>query len=98
MDKQELLKKISQLKQAAQKMDEPDKTFKLDDISKLKISIDSMAVSDIAQKMQSIELPKIQEMDDSIQLAVQAVSSHSQRVNAFNNAYGIIKSALRLAI
>ncbi|MGR5159945.1 hypothetical protein [Vibrio owensii] len=98
MDKQALLKKISQLEQAAQQMDEPDKTFKLDDISQLKISIDRMAVSDIAEKMQSIELTSIKEIDSSIQLAKKATSSHIQRVSAFNIAYGIIKGAIGLAL
>lgn len=98
MNKQELLNNISQLEQAAEEMDEPDKTFKLTDVSKLKISIEGMAISDIAQKMGSIDLPKIQEMDDNIQLAKQAISSHAQRVDAFNKAYEIIKGAIGLAI
>ena len=98
MDKQELLNKISQLEQAAEEMDEPDKTFKLTDVSTLKISIEAMAISDIAQKMQSIDLPKINEMEDSIQLATQAISSNAQRVHAFNKAYGIIKGVIGLAI
>ena len=98
MDKQDLLNKISQLEQAADQMDEPDKTFKLTDVSKLKISIEGMAISDIAQKMQSIDLPKIQEMEDSIRLATQAISSNAQRVDAFNKVYGIIKDAIGLVI
>ncbi|MBO9492419.1 hypothetical protein J7384_18805 [Endozoicomonas sp. G2_1] len=98
MNKQELLDKISQLEQAAEQLDEPDKTFKLTDASKLKIAIEGMAISDIAQKMQSIELPKIQEMESSIHLATQAINSNAQRVDAFNKAYGIIKGALSLAI
>lgn len=98
MDKQALLNKIAQLEQAAQQMDEPDKTFKLDDISQLKIFIESMSISDITQKMQSIELPKIQEMDSSIQLAIKATATHLQRINAFNKAYGIIKGAINLVL
>lgn len=98
MDKQDLLKKVSMLKQAAEDMDEPDKTFKLDDVSQMKIAIESMSISDIAQKMQQIDTPKIQEIDDSIQLALQATASHSQRVHAFNKAYGVIKGAIKLAI
>lgn len=98
MDKQALLNKISQLEQAAQQMDEPDKTFTLDDISQIKISIASMSISDIAQKMQSLDLHSIQEMDSSIQLAIQATSTHSQRMRAFNNAYGIIKVVIGLVL
>lgn len=98
MNKQELLDKISQLEQAAKQMNEPDKTFKLTDISTLRIAIEGMAISDIAQKLQSIELPKIQEMEDAIQLATQSTSSHAQRVDAFNKVYGIIKGAIGLAI
>lgn len=98
MDKQSLLNKISQLEQAAQQMDEPDKTFKLDDISELKILIYSMAVPDIVDKMQSIDLPSLQEIDSNIQLAIQATRAHEQRVSAFNKAYEIIKGAIGLAL
>lgn len=98
MDKQELLTKITLLQKAAEKMDDPEKSFKLTDVSILKISIEGMSMSDIAQKMQSIELPKIQEMEESIQLATKAVTSHTARVNAFNKAYGIIKGAIVMAI
>tara|TARA_B100000497_G_C7343860_1_gene225530 strand:+ start:210 stop:506 length:297 start_codon:yes stop_codon:yes gene_type:complete len=98
MNKQELLDKISQLEQAANQMNEPDKTFKLTDVSLLKIAVEGQAISDIAQKMGSIELPKIQEMENGIQVATQAISSHAQRADAFNKAYGIIKSAIGLAL
>ena len=98
MGKQELLNKISRLEQAANKMSEPDKTFKLTDVSKLKMSIEGMAISNIAHKMQSIDLPKINEMEDSIRLATQAISSNAQRVDAFNKAYRIIKGIIGLAI
>lgn len=98
MTKQELSDRISELLKAADKLDEPERTFKLVDVSRLKIAIHGMSVSDIAGKMQSISLPEIQELEDSIQLATQAVSSHSARVKAFNKAYGIIKGAIGLAI
>jgi hypothetical protein len=98
MNKQDLLDKISQLEQAANQMNEPDKTFKLTDVSILKIAVEGMAISEIAQKMQSIELHKAQEMEDGIHLATQAISSHSQRVDAFNKVYGIIKGVIGLAI
>lgn len=98
MTRQELLSKISELEQAAVKMDEPERTFKLTDVSILKISVEGLSVSDIAGKMQSVSLPEIQEMEESIQLATQAVSSHSTRVKAFNKAYGIIKGVIGLVI
>lgn len=98
MDKQELLGKISRLEQAANQMNEPERTLKLTDVSMLKIRIEGMDISDIAQKMQDIELPKIQEMEDGIQLATQATSSHAQRVVAFNKVYGIIRGVIGLAI
>lgn len=98
MDKQELLGKISHLEQVANKMNEPDKTFKLNEVSKLRIAIDGMAIYEIAQKMQGIELSKIQEMDNAISLATKAISSQSERVNAFNKVYEIIKGVLKLVI
>ncbi|MBN7818703.1 hypothetical protein [Bowmanella yangjiangensis] len=98
MNKQEILEKISQLEHSARKMNEPEKTFKLSDASKLKIAIEGMSISDIAQKIGSIDLPKIQEIEENISLAKQAKISHSQRVDAFNTVYGIIKDVIGLAI
>jgi len=94
MDKQVLMEKISQLEQATKTMDQPDKNFKLDDISKLRIAIDSMSISDIANKLRAVDLPSIQEMDGNIEMALKATSSHEKRVNAFNKAYGIIRGAV----
>lgn len=98
MDKQTLLHNVLLLRQAAEKIDEPEKTFKLDDVSQLKIAIESMAISDIAQKMQQIDTPGKQVIDDSIQLALQANLSQSQRLDAFNKAYGVIKAVMKLAV
>lgn len=98
MNKQELLNKVSELTQAAQQFEEPKKTFKLDDVSELKISIESMSVSDIAEKMRSIDLPSMQEMEDSIQKANEATNTHSQRVDAFNKAYSFIKGAIVMVV
>jgi hypothetical protein len=98
MDKQALLNKIAQLEQAAGQMSEPQRTFKLDDISQLKITIESMAVEEIAAKMAAIDLPKLQEVDGNIALEVEASGTESQRIKAFNLAYGLIKGALGLVV
>ena len=98
MDKQELLNKIELLRQAAEQMDEPNRTFKLDDVSQLKIQLESMAISDIADKIRSIELPTITEMETNIQAANEAISNQSQRVEAFNTAYNIIKGVIGLVV
>ncbi len=98
MDKQELINKIELLRQAAEQMDEPNRTFNLDDVSQLRIQFESMAISDIAEKMRSIYLPEIAEMNKNIQAANNATTNQSQRVEAFNNAYNFIKRAIGLVV
>lgn len=98
MDKQEVLSKIEALRQAAEGFNEPDKTFMLDDISRLKIQLEGMAISDIAAKMNAISLPKLDEMNANIQAANSANASQSQRVEAFKNAFNFIKGIIGVIV
>lgn len=98
MTKEEILSKIAELEEAAKSMDEPDKTFKLSDIDQLKIELEGLAISDVAEKMRSISLPEIEQMDSNIAAAKDATAAHSQRVLAFNMAFEFIKGALGIII
>lgn len=98
MSKQELLNKIELLRQAAEGLDDPDKTFMLSDISILIIKLESFTLSEITQKMNSMSLPEISDMDTEIQVANNAINSHGNRVLAFNNAFSFIKRAFGIVI
>lgn len=98
MEKQELLNKVGLLQQAAEGLDEPNKSFKLDDISRLKIQIEGMAISDIAQKMNSISFPDIAEMDANIQASNSVESAQQHKVEAFNSAFNFIKGVISVAL
>ncbi|RUO25571.1 hypothetical protein CWE09_02220 [Aliidiomarina minuta] len=97
-NKELLMKKTAELEQAAEQMDEPARTFALDDISELKISIKSQSLEDIVQKMQGFQLPEFDEMDKNIELAKQATQDQAKRVDALNKAAGIVKKAVNMAL
>ena len=86
------------LEQAAEGFNEPDKTFMLDDVSRLKIQLEGMAISDIVAKMNVISLPELGKMNANIQAAKNANSSQSQRVEAFKSAFNFIKSVIGIII
>ena len=98
MNKSELLNKIDQLRDAAENFEGYEKFAAKDDISNLKIKVNSMIISDIANKMSSISLPEIEDMDDQIKLANDAIKSNESRVSAFNSAYGFLKNALGIVL
>lgn len=98
MTKDEILEKIVVLRQAADSLEEPEKTFKLSDTDQLEIQLQGMAISDVADKMRSISLPDLEAMDANIQAASDATAAHSQRVSAFNRAYDFVKGALGIAL
>lgn len=98
MTKDEILAKITELKEAAEGLDEPEKTFKLSDIDQLEIEVQGMAISDVADKMRTISLPALQDMDAAIQAARDATAAQAQRLAAFDKAYGFIKGALGILL
>lgn len=98
MTKDELNEKIESMKSSAGTLEEPDKTFVLNDIRQLEIKALGLSASHIAQKMQSISLTSIQEMDDNIQKAKDATNSYDQRVSYLNLALSFVKGALNIVI
>lgn len=98
MNKQEIIDKIEELKLAAAGLEGATRTFKLDDISRLKIKLEGMSINDVANKMGSISLPDISEMNSAIEDATSSIKSHEQRVNAFNKAFNFIKTSLSIIV
>ena len=98
MTREELETEIGRLKQGAEGLDEPDKTFKLNDIAQLEIELQGMALADVTAALRDITLPDLNEMKAQIDAAVDATSAHERRVNAFNTAYGLLTKGLRLAV
>jgi hypothetical protein len=98
MNKQEILDKIDALKVAAEGFEGSTKTFKLDDVSRLKIKLEGMSIEDIANKMRAISLPDISDMNSAIADAASSIKTHEQRVSAFNKAFTFIKTSLSIVI
>ncbi len=98
MTKNELIEKINSMKSAAENMDEPEKTFSLNDIRQLEIEVLGMSVSSIAEKMQSVSLPNIYEMHIYIKNANTSTIEHSQRVRYLNSAISLVKEALNIVV
>lgn len=98
MNKQQLINKIEELRQAANGFEGATKAFKLSEISVLNIQIEGMEIHDIAAKMNSITLPDLASMDVAIENAASAIKSQQQRVHAFEQAYSFIKTALGMVI
>jgi len=98
MNKQEIVDKIEGLELAAENFEGATRVFKLDDISRLKIKLEGMSISDVADKMSLISLPDVSEMNMAIEDATSSIKSHGQRVDAFNMAFSFIKTSLSIVI
>ncbi|MDH3597431.1 MAG: hypothetical protein OEU09_22315 [Rhodospirillales bacterium] len=98
MTREELEAEIQRLKHGAEGLDEPDKTFKLNDIAQLEIELQGMALADITAALRDITLPDLNEMKAQIDAAVDATKAHEQRVNAFNTAFGLLKTGLGIVL
>lgn len=98
MTRDELIAKIAALKLAAEGLEEPDKTFKLNDIAALEIELEGMALEELIASLNRMTLPEIQEMDHKIAEAQQANTDNQFRVDAFNTAFGILKTAVGIVL
>jgi hypothetical protein len=94
MTRQELETKMNELKEAAKNLDEPDKTFSRNEIRRINMDIQGMALDEIRRKLDQIKLPTIEEMDEKIAAAKDATASMEVRVQAFNAGIRILKGAL----
>lgn len=98
MTKEKLIEEIELLKQAAEGLEEPQRTFNLVDVNNLQIKLEGMALDDVAQKMSAISLPDIESMQTDIQAALDATQSNDSRVAMFNKAFTFVKTALGVVI
>ena len=98
MTKEELETKIQELTEAANSLEEPEKTFKLADINNLKMALESLALEVLMEKMAQIQLPDLQEMDKQIAAAKTATEAHNTRVDAFNAAFDLLKKGLDIVL
>lgn len=98
MTRDELNQKIAALESCASSLEEPDHTLTMVKINDLKNQIDGMSLSDIAEKMSAITLPKIAAMDAKIKAAKDATAAQSMRVGAINSVVGMIKTGLGLML
>jgi len=98
MTKDELETKITELKVAANGLNEPKKTLKLNVVARLKMDINGMALDDIVAKLGGIDLPTLQKMDSLIAKAKSATEAHNKRVEYFDQAVGMIKTAIGIVL
>ncbi len=98
MTKEELQNKIQELTEAANGLEEPDKTFALSDVDRLKIEVEGMALAEILQKLEQIKIPDLQEMDKQIKAAKDANNSATKRVDALNFALKLLKTGLGIVL
>lgn len=94
----ELKRMIAELKLAAASLAEPERTFKLQEVGRLEMKIESMALDDVAAKMAAISLPDQRQIDEQIAAAKQALKDHASRLAAIDTALGIVKTALGILI
>jgi hypothetical protein len=98
MTKEELQDKIQDLIGAASGLAEPDKTFALGEVDRLKIKVEGMALADLRHKLEQIKLPDLQEIDTYITAAKDAASAHQLRVDALNSAIGLLKKGVGMLL
>ena len=98
MTKEQLQRKIQELTEAASGLTEPDKTFALGEVYQLKIKVEGMALVQLRQKLEQIELPSLQEMNEYIKAANDATKANQRRVDALNSAIGLLKTGLGIVL
>jgi hypothetical protein len=82
MTQEELKAKIQELKDAAENLDEPDKTFKLIDVRNLDSQLAGMALEELRQKLEQIRLIDLREIDQQI---ATGVGRRMNRCKSFEN-------------
>lgn len=98
MTRDELNARIAVLKAAAEGLEEPDSTFKLNDIAALEIELEGLALDELVARLNRITLPDIRKMDQKIAAARQDNTDNQFRVDAFNTAFGILKTAVGIVL
>jgi hypothetical protein len=97
MLQQQLELKILALTQLAKSMDEPDRTFKLNEIDQLTMQLQGLAFSDLNAKLAQVKLTDIQTIDEKITAVQQSASIQKSTVEVFDFSLTLIKTALAIA-
>ncbi len=93
MTREELAAKIRALAEVATTLEEPDRSLKLGDIDQLEIELAAMALEETRARLERVQLPDVEQIDAKIAAARDATKSHLFRVDAFNAALGLLKTA-----
>ncbi len=98
MTSKELEAKIQELTEAAESLEEPEKSLTIADIKILGIEIKGLALRNLRQKLDQINLPDIREMDQKIAQAKSASQAQHSRVLSLNSVINTLKTALDIAL
>ncbi|MDQ7090173.1 MAG: hypothetical protein Q9M50_05940 [Methylococcales bacterium] len=94
MTKNELELNIVTLTQLAQKMPEPDRTFKLGEIDELAIQLQGVALNDLKSRLDKVNLTELETIDHQISATKNRSESQESTVEAFDFGMMLIKKAL----
>ena len=98
MTKQELNLKIAYLKALTEHLEEPDKTFKLNEIALISMDIDAMALDELVNKLAQISLTDAETMDEEILAARCAMDNQQKLIKAVDFGIKLIKTALDIIL
>jgi uncharacterized protein YdgA (DUF945 family) len=98
MTRMELTTRINELTKTANSLDEPDKTFTLNEIDKMAIEIEGMALEELCRRLEQIQLPELREIDEQIAAAEDATKAHQSRVEALNIGIGILRTVIGIMV
>ena len=95
MTRKELELNILVLTDLAKTMDEPDRTFKLNEIDTLNIQLQGISLSDLKSKLERVTLVDTQAIDEEITAVERANKTQETVVETFDFGVKLIKTALR---
>jgi len=95
MTEKELELNILELIELAKSMDEPDRTFKLNEIDALKIQLQGVSLSDLKSKLEQVTLIKPQVINKDITAVERATKTQKAVLKTFDFGIKLIKTALR---
>ncbi|MEQ8334524.1 hypothetical protein [Nisaea sp.] len=98
MNVEELERKIGELMDAASSLTGPERVLKRIEIRNLENDIDGLANADILDRLNRMELPHLETIDQKIQAAKDATAAEARRADAIGTAIGIIRTGLGLVL
>jgi len=95
MTEKELELNILALTELAKTMDEPDRTFKLNEIDALNIQLQGISLSDLKSKLEQVTLIDTQDISKKITAVEKENKTQERIVKTFDFGVKLIKTALR---